>query len=81
MSTKVGADFQKPLVARGATSGRSDDNEVVIRNRLREYTQKTLPVLQFYRDRGIYVDDGDLETILRAIGEELRAEALPVVVG
>jgi adenylate kinase len=44
------------LVARGATSGRSDDNEAVIRNRLREYNQKTLPVLQFYRDRGIYVE-------------------------
>jgi adenylate kinase len=28
----------------------------VIRNRLKEYNQKTLPVLQFYRDKGIYVE-------------------------
>jgi adenylate kinase len=40
------------LLQRGATSGRSDDNEAVIRNRLREYADKTLPVLQFYKDKG-----------------------------
>jgi len=44
------------LLKRGTTSGRSDDNETVIRNRLREYNQKTLPVLQFYRDKGNYAE-------------------------
>ena len=42
------------LLKRGITSGRMDDNETVIRNRLREYHDKTLPVLQFYKDKGIY---------------------------
>lgn len=42
------------LLERGKTSGRSDDNEEVIRNRLREYHEKTLPVLQIYKDKGIY---------------------------
>jgi adenylate kinase len=41
------------LVNRGKSSGRSDDNEEVIRNRLREYKDKTLPVLQFYKDKGV----------------------------
>jgi adenylate kinase len=41
------------LLNRGKTSGRSDDNEKVIRNRLKEYYDKTLPVLEFYRERGI----------------------------
>ena len=41
------------LLNRGITSGRSDDNETVIRTRLREYTEKTLPVLQFYHDKGV----------------------------
>lgn len=41
------------LLRRGQSSGRSDDNEEVIRNRLREYKEKTLPVLQFYKDRGV----------------------------
>jgi len=42
------------LLERGKTSGRTDDNEEVIRNRLKEYYDKTLPVLQFYKDKGIY---------------------------
>lgn len=42
------------LLERGKTSGRSDDNEQVIRNRLKEYYEKTLPVLQVYKDKGIY---------------------------
>ena len=42
------------LLNRGKTSGRADDNEVVIRNRLKEYNDKTLPVLQFYKDKGVY---------------------------
>ena len=42
------------LLERGKSSGRSDDNETVIRNRLKEYNEKTLPVLQFFKDKGIY---------------------------
>lgn len=42
------------LLNRGITSGRSDDNETVIRTRLREYHDKTLPVLNFFKEKGIY---------------------------
>lgn len=42
------------LLKRGETSGRLDDNEAVIKNRLREYNDKTLPVLRYYKDRGLY---------------------------
>jgi adenylate kinase len=65
------------LMNRGATSGRSDDNESVIRNRLKEYNQKTLPVLQFYRDKGIYVEvDGTvgIEAVHQRISEIIRNE-------
>ncbi len=51
------------LLNRGKTSGRSDDNEKVIRNRLKEYNEKTLPVLQFYKDKGIYVEVNGIDTI------------------
>jgi adenylate kinase len=44
------------LLKRGETSGRLDDNEQVIRNRLREYHQKTLPVLEIYRAKGQQFD-------------------------
>lgn len=56
------------LLQRGTVSGRSDDNEVVIRNRLREYAEKTLPVLQYFKDRDLYREaDGTLTV------EEVRA--------
>ena len=44
----------KRLLERAKTSNRSDDNEVVIRTRLKEYSEKTLPVLGYYKDKGIY---------------------------
>jgi adenylate kinase len=65
------------LLNRGITSGRSDDNELVIRNRLKEYNQKTLPVLQFYRDKGIYSEvDGttSVENVHEQISTILKNE-------
>ena len=53
----------KRLLNRGKTSGRSDDNEVVIRNRLKEYNEKTLPVLQFYEDKGVHFEVDAMGTI------------------
>lgn len=67
----------KRLLNRGKTSGRSDDNETVIRNRLKEYNEKTLPVLQFYRDKGIFVEvDGtrSIEEVTEAITEIINTE-------
>jgi adenylate kinase len=67
----------KRLLLRGVTSGRTDDNEKVIRNRLREYNQKTLPVLEFYKDRGIYCEvDGttSIENVTKQISEIVRSE-------
>ncbi len=67
----------KRLLNRGTTSGRSDDNETVIRNRLREYNEKTLPVLQFYRDRGLYVEvDGtrSVDEVRGSISDIIRNE-------
>jgi len=47
-------DSVKRLLNRGKTSGRSDDNEQVIRTRMREYAEKTMPVMQYYREKGIF---------------------------
>ncbi|MEI6062330.1 MAG: adenylate kinase [Bacteroidota bacterium] len=76
----------KRLMNRGLTSGRSDDNELVIRNRLKEYNDKTLPVLQFYKDKGIYVEidgTGSIEQvhaeITEIIGQELSKSLFNIV--
>ena len=77
----------KRLLHRGKTSGRSDDNETVIRNRLKEYSDKTLPVLQFYKDKGIMRElDGAQEIgqvsdeIRTVVKEELSKSLFNVVV-
>jgi adenylate kinase len=65
------------LLNRGKTSGRSDDNETVIRNRLREYNDKTLPVLQFYKDKGIYhgvKGDQSIDMVNQDIQKIIRRE-------
>jgi adenylate kinase len=74
------------LLKRGKTSGRLDDNETVIRNRLREYHDKTLPVLQFYRDKGQQFDiDGTRsieevrEDIVRILQQELEKDHFNLV--
>ena len=51
------------LLKRGETSGRLDDNETVIKKRLEEYNEKTLPVLQFYKERGIFHEVNGLDSI------------------
>ncbi len=57
------------LLERGKSSGRSDDNESVIRNRLHEYYDKTLPVLEFYKERGIYAAIDSEKSVSEVNGE------------
>jgi adenylate kinase len=75
------------LLKRGATSGRMDDNETVIRNRLREYHEKTVPVLQFYKDKGVFrAVKGDspigkvTEDILAVVKEETKRSPANIVI-
>lgn len=60
------------LLARGKTSGRSDDNETVIRNRLKEYHEKTRPVLDFFKSRGV-VFDVDATKPIEEVQEQVDA--------
>ncbi len=50
LALEVAADeLVKRLLARGATSGRADDkDESVIRKRIREYEEKTMPLKDYY---------------------------------
>jgi adenylate kinase len=70
------------LLKRAETSGRSDDTETVIRNRLKEYEEKTAPVAQYYRDRGLFFPVrgvGDPEEILLAPQERIEQELRKVL--
>jgi len=75
------------LLERGKMSGRSDDNETVIRNRLKEYREKTLPILKFYKEKGICHEiDGTKtieevsQSIQKIIKEELSKRLLNIVI-
>ncbi|KAI0566029.1 adenylate kinase [Gracilaria domingensis] len=55
------------LLKRATTSGRSDDAEEVVRKRLKTFENKTMPVVEHYRNKGmLYViesDVGDIEQV------------------
>ena len=49
------SELVRRLLARAAVSGRSDDNEEVIRRRLELYYDVTHPIVEWYGERGILV--------------------------
>jgi adenylate kinase len=74
------------LLNRAKSSGRSDDTEAVIKNRLKEYEDKTAPVASFYREQGLYFPVngiGSIEEINlgleKVIEKELRKSLFNVV--
>ena len=56
-------ELVRRLVERGRQSGRSDDTEDVIRNRLRVYDENTAPLVDFYEERGILLRIDGLGTV------------------
>ena len=59
VSTVIGlevddAELIKRIIARGATSGRADDNEETAKKRLDTYYSQTLPLKDFYVKEGKY---------------------------
>ena len=72
----------KRLLHRAKTSGRSDDTEEVIKNRLKEYEEKTAPVARFYKDQGLYfpiVGEGSIEDINAKLEEVIEQELRKVL--
>jgi len=44
------------IISRGQTSGRSDDNEETIKTRFKTYQEKTLPLLDYYRNQNLLIN-------------------------
>lgn len=64
------------IVARGKTSGRSDDNEETARKRLETYYSQTLPLKDFYIDENKYATirgQGAVEDIFADIKQTIDA--------
>ena len=57
-------ELTRRLLLRGETSGRTDDqNEELIRRRVKEYNDKTTPVADYYSQQGKYVAIDGIGTI------------------
>ena len=68
VSTVIGlevddAELIKRIIARGATSGRADDNEETAKKRLATYYSQTLPLKDFYINEGKYAKIQGVGTI------------------
>ncbi|MFN2394704.1 MAG: adenylate kinase [Bacteroidales bacterium] len=77
----------KRLLQRAKEQERSDDNEAVIRRRLQEYHQKTLPLLEFYKDtdklarvNGLGTTQEVFERINKVIIEEINSKPINIMV-
>jgi adenylate kinase len=71
-------ELVKRLLRRAEIEGRSDDNESTIRTRMREYQEKTAPLVAYYRGRGVLAEvdgQGRVEEIARRIVEALDGSA------
>jgi adenylate kinase len=58
------------IARRAAEEGRSDDNEEVVRKRMRIYEEQTAPVADYYEDRGLLtrvLGTGSIEEVLELI--------------
>ncbi|WP_128548454.1 adenylate kinase [Larkinella soli] len=75
-------ELTKRLLLRGQTSGRSDDqNEDLIRRRVKEYKDKTTPVANYYESQGKYKavkGIGEIEEIFQTICEKIETAAANV---
>ena len=59
------------LLKRAEIEGRADDNEETIRERMREYDNKTAPLLDFYTGRGLLTEVDGMGTI-DEVGERIK---------
>lgn len=74
------AELTQRLLNRGATSGRSDDTEEVIVQRVKEYYAKTEPVAGHYQTRGKLIrlkGDGTIEETFALLSKEIDKYLLP----
>jgi adenylate kinase len=70
----AGEQLVARLLQRAGQEGRSDDKEATIRHRMEVFERDTLPVVEYYRDRGVLVTIDALQppdAVTSAIDREL----------
>jgi len=64
------------LLERGKTSGRADDNEESIKKRFRTFLETSLPVVEYYKEKGKVVEVDSTKTV-----DEVHADTKAAVKG
>ncbi|MCF8335163.1 MAG: adenylate kinase [Bacteroidales bacterium] len=79
-------ELMKRMLERAKKENRSDDTKEAIQNRFEEYKSKTIPVANFYKEKGIYYPingvgtvDEVFDRIVNTIEETLTEEWMNVV--
>jgi len=68
-------ELKRRLIERGATSGRTDDNEEVVAKRIRVYHAETEPVARYYDLQGKLQrlkGDGTIDATFKLLSEEIE---------
>lgn len=68
-------ELVRRLAKRAEIEGRTDDNEAAIRTRMAEYRDKTAPLVEYYRKRGVLVEidgTGGIEEIADRLQRAIR---------
>ena len=67
-------ELKKRLISRGEVSGRSDDTEAVIVNRIKEYHAKTAPVAEYYKTTEQLIEvkgEGEVDQVFGLISAQI----------
>ena len=67
-------EIQKRIKERGKTSGREDDTQDVLRNRMDEYRKNTLPLIEMMKKRNDFIEiksDGDSSGVTKIIFDNI----------
>ena len=67
-------ELKKRLISRGEVSGRSDDTEAVIVNRIKEYHAKTAPVAEYYKTTEKLIEvkgEGEVDQVFGLISTQI----------
>jgi adenylate kinase len=66
-------ELYKRIIGRGEDSGRSDDSEDIVRQRLDVYKQQTMPLLQYYNKQGKVAVINGMDNVDKVFGKISRA--------
>ena len=67
-------ELKKRLISRGEISGRSDDNENVIVQRIKEYHAKTAPVAEYYKQKDKLIEikgEGEIHDVFTTLSSKI----------